>query len=101
MKFGRWIPLAEAVAPDGPGVLEARVESLIEYPRGKSAMVHYDGGDSLAAALDRLRAIATIPLWVRFATVEKPQDQLARLLRDFEDRFGEKPTVARAAPARR
>jgi len=55
MRFGPWYPLADArdLAPAAPGMLQLRLASgLLDYPRGKSAMVHYQhAGDVRAAAL--------------------------------------------------
>ena len=55
MRFCPWYPLAEAAAhaPAEEGVLQVRVaEGLLDYPRGKSAMVHYEhAADVRAAAL--------------------------------------------------
>ena len=43
VKFGAWFPIESAAteAPDGPGVLQIRADDLLDYPRGKSAMVLY------------------------------------------------------------
>ena len=44
MRFGPWYPLADARdhAPQAEGVWQLRLASgLVDYPRGKSAMVHY------------------------------------------------------------
>src|SRR5215813_9273890 len=55
MRFGPWYPLADArdLAPAAEGVLQLRLSSgLLDYPRGKSAMVHYaHAADVRAAAL--------------------------------------------------
>ena len=94
MRFCPWYSLADAVrmAPVGPAVLQLRLaDGLVDYPRGKSAMVHYDADEELSRALDRLRQLALGALWVRFATVENPRERLQRLLREFEDRFGAAP----------
>lgn len=51
MTFCRWYPLEAAAAhvPSGPGVLQLRVAAgLVDYPRGKSAMVHYEAGADMA-----------------------------------------------------
>lgn len=55
MEFGQWYPLtaAEAHAPAGPGVLVRVRTGLVEYPRGKSAMVHYQAADDVRAAASR------------------------------------------------
>ena len=101
MKFGAWIPLAEAVAPPGPGVLQARCDQIFDYPKGKSAMVRYDADEELGRALARLRAEPSGATLVRFASIDDPRPRLERLVREFEDRFGSKPRSARGEPARR
>jgi hypothetical protein len=53
MRFGPWYPLADArdLAPAAEGVLQLRLASgLLDYPRGKSAMVHYEHADDVRAA---------------------------------------------------
>jgi hypothetical protein len=53
VKFGEWYPLSEAadLAPAGEGVLQVRLAAgLIEYPRGKSAMVWYEHAPDLKHA---------------------------------------------------
>lgn len=55
-RFCPWYPLAEATdhAPGSPGVFQVKIQrGLIDYPRGKSAMIHY------AFASDLQREIAT------------------------------------------
>jgi hypothetical protein len=105
--FGRWLPLATAVAPAGPGVLQVRAPALRDYPRGKSAMLYYDADDrDLAAALARARdacadaanddepANDEQELLVRFAAPEParaPSESLRRLVDDFTRRFGARP----------
>jgi hypothetical protein len=96
LTFGRWQPLDSAVAPDGGGTLQARAPAVLDYPRGKSAMLYYDGDErSLAAALARLRAIAAAHknsgTLVRFAAGAAAAAELPRLLADFERRFGSAP----------
>lgn len=52
MRFCPWYPLASAGehAPDAEGVLQLRVaEGLLEYPTGKSAMVHYEHAANVRA----------------------------------------------------
>src|SRR5687768_5080349 len=62
VKFGSWYPLADAgdLAPAGENVLQLRLATgLVDYPRGKSAMVHYEHAlDSRAAALDLAQRLA-------------------------------------------
>jgi hypothetical protein len=105
MKFGRWYALAEAhsCAPAEPGVYQLRVrQGLVEYPTGKSAMVHYGAGDDVRAALlelstehgdrDLLARHA-----VEMSTIERadPSAAARQLLDRFERRFGAQPTVPR------
>jgi len=100
MRFSSWEPLATAVAPRGAGVLQVRAglgsDGLRRYPRGTSAMVYYDGGTDLGAALDRARAHTqhvTTPMSVRFASSLTAADDLAKLLGEFERRFGALPSL--------
>lgn len=103
MKFGSWYPLAEAAlcAPAAPGVFQVRVaEGLVEYPRGKSAMIHYEAAlDVRAAAANFAAAHPGAPWWCRH-TIEPaslaPADAdalAAKLLRDFAVRFGTPPAI--------
>jgi len=53
MRFCPWYPLADAgdLTPAGEGVLQLRLASgLLDYPRGKSAMVYYEHAADLRAA---------------------------------------------------
>jgi len=57
VRFCPWYPLAEAAshAPSDEGVLQVRLETgLIDYPRGKSAMVHYEHAADVRAAATAL-----------------------------------------------
>jgi hypothetical protein len=102
VKFGRWYPLADAarLAPGGPGVFQVRVaEGLVDYPRGKSAMVHYEAAEDVCAAAVAFAARhPEQPWWCRH-TIEPetlaPADAAAladRLRRDFAVRFGREPS---------
>ncbi|MEZ4368253.1 MAG: hypothetical protein R2939_18540 [Kofleriaceae bacterium] len=105
MRFGPWYPLAEASthAPAAPGLFQVRLaEGLRPYPRGKSAMVHYQ------VAVDvRAEAVAFAAAWpgapwvcrhaIELAPDDDPAVHHARLLRLFVDRFG----VAPSPPAAR
>ena len=96
MEFCRWYPLADAGdhTPEGEGVLQIRVASgLVEYPRGKSAMVLYAHAPALrAAARDLAAAHAGKDLWCRhLIEVDAGVDLAtfcAKLRSDFERRFG-------------
>ncbi len=103
MKFGPWYPLADVArrAPDAPGVFQVRVaEGLVDYPRGKSAMIHYAAADDVRAAAAAFAARhPEAPWWCRH-TIEPeslaPADAAAlaaRLLRDFTARFGVAPSI--------
>ena len=59
MRFCPWYPLADAAAhaPATEGVLQLRVaEGLLEYPTGKSAMVHYEHAEDVRARATALAA---------------------------------------------
>ena len=101
MPFGPWLPLDGVTAPPGPGILQARLDQgakgLLDYPRGRSAMVYYDGDDDdLGVAVERLRARAgggAPRVYVRFAAPERepPSAAAARLRETFRRRFGSLP----------
>ena len=108
MKFGRWYPLTEAAAhaPAGPGVFQIRVaEGLLDYPRGKSAMLHYQAADDVRAAALAFAARHGDRGWLCRHTIELSETEAAgaaalaaRLLRDFEARFGTAPTLPGGRP---
>ena len=93
MTFGPWRALPATSPPRKPGLLQARVPELVVYPRGKSAMVYYDGDDDLALAFARLCALVPpgADVRVRFAECRAPAAELARRLDDFAQRFGARP----------
>ena len=99
MKFGAWYPLSEAgdLAPAEEGVLQIRLaHGLLDYPRGKSAMVWYaHAADIKAAALAFAAQHATEPLVCRhLVEVDADVDLAAfcaKLRADFERRFGAVP----------
>ncbi|HEU4732678.1 MAG TPA: hypothetical protein VFT22_32505 [Kofleriaceae bacterium] len=99
MRFGPWYPLAEARdrTPPGEGVLQLRLASgLEEYPRGKSAMVHYEhAADLRAAAVAWAAAHGAEGIVCRHLIETEPATDLAafcaKLRDDFVRRFGESP----------
>ncbi|HUS28024.1 MAG TPA: hypothetical protein VMZ53_05930 [Kofleriaceae bacterium] len=100
MRFSRWYPLAEAAAhaPAGEGVLQLRqATGLIEYPRGKSAMVHYEhAADVRALATVLAAAHAGEDLWCRHLEIEEGEavDAAAfhaKVREEFVRRFGSPP----------
>lgn len=104
MSFGRWEPLDRARAPSGPGLYQARrAQGLLDYPKGKSAMIQYGADDSdLSMALNRFRASIPIEeqaqIWIRFAAADGarlPSEMSAQSLRQFEERFGAVPVLNR------
>jgi len=59
VRFCPWYSLADAAAhvPAGEGVLQIRLEhGLLDYPTGKSAMVHYAHARDLRACAQALAA---------------------------------------------
>ncbi len=99
MRFGPWVPLVTAGAqlPVEPNVLQLRqADGLVDYPRGKSAMVHYELVSDLRAAAQRLaltyretdllcRCLIEVPVATDLAAFH------AKLQREFVRRFGAAP----------
>jgi hypothetical protein len=83
--FGPWYPLHEAAAhaPARPGVYQIRLaQGLLDYPTGKSAMVHYGWSDGDLRAEVLAFAIGRVgPL----APPRSPRDML--LCRHVEERY--------------
>jgi hypothetical protein len=101
VRFGPWYPLtaADAEAPAAEGVLQLRLaEGLVDYPRGKSAMVWYaHAPDVRAAAREQAaaRGAAAGALWCRHL-IEIPDATdlgafCAKLRAEFVRRFGAPP----------
>ncbi len=102
MRFGTWssIDNAAAAAPAQPGVLQTRAETLIEYPRGRSAMVLYAASRAdetlqsfvaAGGAPELQRSQAAGASLVRYGESAAPLASLAKLLHDFTERFGAAP----------
>ena len=102
MGFGRWFPLDEAAshAPAGPGVFQVRLaRGLIDYPTGRSAMIHYGAAGDLRAAVAELAREHAGREWLcRFADPDgagsaaaAPDAMLAGLMTAFQRRFGAPP----------
>ena len=93
------MPLAEASAllPKQPGVLQVRVaRGLLDYPRGRSAMVRYLATPDLASAAAALAtAHPDAPWWCRASEEVLALDEATRacaaLLAMFVQRFGAGP----------
>jgi len=99
VRFGLWYPLDEAGdhAPVAPGILQLRLaHGLIDYPRGKSAMVHYAHAEDVRAAALALAAThAGEGLVARHLIEIDGATDLgtfyAKLRGEFERRFGRAP----------
>src|SRR5689334_12756569 len=104
MRFCPWYALADADrhAPATGGVFQIRIpDGLLEYPSGKSAMIHYEAAADLRAAVAAFRA--SHPGgggWLCRHTIEMSESELAasadfhaRLLREFTTRFGSGPRL--------
>ncbi len=101
MRFCPWYPLSAAGehAPAAEGVLQLRVrEGLLDYPTGKSAMVHYEHtGDVRAAATALARTHSDADLLCRHLEVEAGEDVdlasfHAKVREEFVRRFGQPPS---------
>jgi hypothetical protein len=97
VRFCPWYPLDEAGAhaPAGPGVFQVRLPAgLLDYPTGKSAMVHYELAEDVRAAATQYAEAHAQRGWLCRHTVEIDGDLAvlhARLVRDFRARFGAAP----------
>jgi phosphoribosylformylglycinamidine cyclo-ligase len=110
VRFGPWQPLDRAaeLAPSHPGLLQVRAEGLLRFPRGQATMVFYAASADDQPLADRVRARqATDELaraaalggrWIRFADSPRPAVDLARLLADFQARFGALPPANEPEP---
>lgn len=97
MQFGPWHRLLADQFPATPGVLQLRREhGLVDYPRGRSAMILYLAADDLHAEVTRLAATYPDRPWLvrcNRAPLRDPASELVRLLADFSDRFGAAPRI--------
>lgn len=108
VRFCPWYPLADAAAhaPAAEGVLQLRVaEGLLDYPRGKTAMVHYEHASDVRAVALALASAHPAPpvLWCRHLDLEGASDVdlaafHASVLAEFVRRFGFAPTFEPASP---
>ena len=103
MRFCPWYPLADAAAhaPAAEGVLQLRVaDGLLDYPQGKSAMVHYEHArDVRATATSLAERHAGQALLCRHLEIA-PGDAVdlaafhAKVRDEFVRRFGSPPSFA-------
>ena len=81
-------------------MLQVRGDKLFDLPGGKSAMILYAAtqpdqpldefvADAARPALERAAGLGA--RYIRFAPSAHPQQQLARLLANFDERFGALP----------
>ena len=100
MRFCPWYPLNEAAAhaPAAEGVLQLRLaEGLLEYPTGKSAMVHYEHTTDVRSSATQLAAAHPQPtLWCRHLEIEGEERVdlaafHAKVREEFVRRFGAPP----------
>jgi len=100
MRFCPWYPLADAAAhaPAAEGVLQLRLaEGLLDYPTGKSAMVHYEHAADVRASATALAIAHPSPvLWCRHLEIEGPERVdlaafHAKVRDEFVRRFGSPP----------
>ena len=100
MRFCPWYPLADArdLAPAAEGMLQLRLaDGLIDYPRGKSAMVYYEhAADVAAAAVAWAAAHGAAGIVCRHLIETEPATDLAafcaKLAGEFVRRFGAAPS---------
>jgi hypothetical protein len=75
-------------------VFQVRAEQLLEYPTGRSAMVHYGHGEDLRAAMLAWASEHDFP-GARYRHMEglagAPQDAIETLVARFVSRFGAPP----------
>lgn len=103
MKFGPWYALADARdhAPAGEGVFQLRLATgLLDYPRGKSAMVHYEhAGNVRARAQAWAAAHGADGIVCRHLIETDAAADLgvfcAKLAGEFVRRFGAEPRLPR------
>jgi hypothetical protein len=103
MRFCPWYPLADAGtrAPAAEGVIQLRLASgLLDYPGGKSAMVHYEhAADARAAALALATRHAGKDLLCRHLEID-PGEHVdlaafhAKVREEFVRRFGSPPMLS-------
>jgi hypothetical protein len=100
MPFCPWYPLADAAEHTiaGEGVLQLRLASgLIDYPTGKSAMVHYEhAADVRARAIGLAAELAGRDLLCRHLEADAGTDLAqfhAKVRGEFVRRFGAPPAL--------
>ncbi len=94
--FVHWYSLRDAGkhAPRGPGVFQIRIpHGLIDYPSGKSAMVHYSLAQDLHDEIARIAALHDeLDFLCRHQSSPEPAVLLEFVQSQFLRRFGTVPT---------
>jgi hypothetical protein len=101
VRFGEWYSLSSAgdLAPAGAGVFQVRLaHGLIDYPRGKSAMVWYEHAEDVRAAVTAFAARQTGRDLVCRHLIEVSEgvdlaEFCAKLRGEFVRRFGRAPEL--------
>ena len=97
MRFCPWYPLDDAAdhAPAARGVFQVRGPALLDYPGGKSAMVHYQLAEDVRGAAAAYAAAHGGRGWLCRHTIEIDGADVVglhdRLVREFRARFGSEP----------
>jgi hypothetical protein len=98
MRFSSWYPAPQIGerAPACAGVFQVRGPDLLEYARGRSAMVHYEQAIDLRAAMIQWAANEGRDGWLyRHADDlggRSPAQVLHTLVDRFVSRFGQEPS---------
>jgi hypothetical protein len=97
VRFSSWYCAAQISeqAPARPGVFQVRVQALITYPTGRSAMIHYAQAEDLRLAAGEWAAEFGSDD-ARYRHLDElgsqtPQQVLDKLLTRFRARFGAVP----------
>ena len=97
MNFCPWYALSTSGmrAPREAGVFQVKViAGLVEYPGGKSAMVHYGHGSDLLAVTNAFDREYPDNAWVcRHVVDANHERRFERVLDQFVTRFGARPRV--------
>jgi hypothetical protein len=102
VRFCPWYPLADAAgyAPAGEAVIQVRqAEGLLDYPTGKSAMVHYEHAADARAAAAALASVHPVGFLCRHLEIEG-DDHVdlaafhAKVREEFVRRFGAPPAFS-------
>ncbi|MBL4636761.1 MAG: hypothetical protein JKY56_23120 [Kofleriaceae bacterium] len=93
--FVHWYLLAESqMVPATSGMFQIRVESgLIDYPKGKSAMVYYGCAENMQLEIVKIAAQREAENFLcRHQSTGEPAVLLERMRNRFRERFGVFPS---------